>query len=180
MAFWKGSDMRKRLVLAGVSLFLAALLLAACQAAPAPRPPADEQDRVLAAAERTFLLLGRKDYRAVWDSISRRSRDAIVQDVLKACRALTVSCDRQELLADFAAGGPAAIVYWENYLANFDPNAVLRDSWWSIGAVRLDEAEIIVRHRDAGREAILRIIREDGAWKMGLEESFGVRKWMQW
>jgi hypothetical protein len=177
-AWRSGAVVRQALPGLLVLCFLA--LLASCQAAPKTRAAPGQENRILGAGEKPFLLMNRKDYRAVWSSISRRSQDAIVQDVLVACRGLTVQCSRDELRADFARGGPSATVYWENYLANFDPNTVLRDSRWSMGAVGPDEAEIIVRHKDADREAILKIVREDGAWKLGLEESFGVRKWMKW
>jgi len=120
-----------------------------------------------------------RDYRAIWESISVGSKEAIVGDVLRACSAQKQSCDRDRLRAEFEKGGPDAVIYWVNYLALFDPDTILRDSTWKLGEAGTDRAQIVLRHRDADRDTILVIVREDGAWKTGLEESFGVRKWLQ-
>lgn len=156
----------------------ALLLCASCQAPRGAGLSPDEQGPVFSAVEKTFVLMGERKSRELWESISRKSRDGIVNDILRSCEARKISCDGEGLRADFARGGPAATIYWANYLGTFDPNSILKDSTWRLGAVTSREADVVIRHKDAERDAIIKVVKEDGAWKMGLEESFGVRKWM--
>jgi|GEM_PF-547738 len=161
-------------------LLCLALTLASCQTPRSAGVSADEEVPIFAAAEKTLTLLNeREDYRAVWDSISNKSKDGIINDVMRACGSLKLRCDSTALRADFEKGGPDAVIYWQNFLAAFDPNSILVDSKWRLGAAGPAQADIIIRHRDSDREAVLKIVKEDGVWKLGLEESFGVRKWMQ-
>jgi hypothetical protein len=140
----------------------------------------DEEQSILSAAEKTFLCMSEKRYGELWESISRRSKEAVVRDVLDACDVMHIRCDGTKLRMSFANEGPDAVIYWENFLAAFDPNSVIRESRWMMGKAGAEKAEIIVFHRDSDREAVLKVVKEDGVWKMGLEESFGVRKRMLW
>ncbi len=158
-----------------------AVMLVSCQAAQKMRVSPDEQNSILSAAEKPFIHMNEKRYRDVWEGISRKSKDAIVRDVLKACNVFHVTCDSAtKFHEDFANAGPSAIVYWENYLAAFDPNSLIKESRWVMGKVGDEEADIVVRFRGSNGDAVLKVVKENGVWKMGLEESFGVRKWMPW
>ncbi|MGV8080481.1 MAG: hypothetical protein AB2L22_10570 [Syntrophales bacterium] len=154
--------------------------LNSCQTLQKRQVSPEEEHAILSAAEKTFLCLNEKRYRDVWESISRKSRDAVIRDVLDACEAFHIRCDEMKIRESFARGGPDALIYWENFLSAFDPNSVIRESRWMMGKSGAEEADIAVLHRDSDREAVFRVVKEDGVWKMGLEESFGVRKRMLW
>jgi hypothetical protein len=66
--------------------------------------------------------------------------------------------------------------YWDNILAAFDPDIILEQSRWEMGKIKKDEAEIVLQYRKSVNPAILKLYREDSKWKVGWEESAGVRK----
>jgi len=76
---------------------------------------------------------------------------------------------------DFVEGGSIAREYWDAFLRNFDPDAVLEHSRWEIGSVGKDRAEILLTHRGAERPAVLKMFLEGGGWKAGLVETFWSR-----
>ena len=45
-----------------------------------------------------------------------------------------------------------------------------------MGQVKNDRAEVIIRYKRSERPAIIQMFREDGVWKVGLEETFGILK----
>ena len=77
--------------------------------------------------------------------------------------------------SDFVAGGPIARDYWDAFLRRFDPDAALEHSRWEIGSVGKDRAEILLTHHGADHPATLKMFLEDGAWKVGLVETFWTR-----
>ncbi len=85
---------------------------------------------------------------------------------------------RQETSGGFCKRGPDARAYWHHYLETFDPDSVLIESTWKIGRAGAGDADILIRHKDSNRDAVLKVVKENGAWRTGLEESFGVRKQM--
>ena len=76
---------------------------------------------------------------------------------------------------DFVAGGPIARDYWDAFLRRFDPDAALEHSRWEIGSVGKDRAEILLTHQGADHPATLKMLLEDGGWKVGLVETFWSR-----
>lgn len=133
---------------------------------------AGETDRILLSAESLFKAIKEKDYPKTWTLLSLKSRDIIVNDVYKAVSKTGVSCKKKDINEDFAAGGLLSMAYWNSYLERFDPDSVLEESAWDMGKIKKDRAEIIVLHKKAQAPAILQMFREDGVWKMGLEETF--------
>ena len=55
------------------------------------------------------------------------------------------------------------------------PDIVLNESKWEIGKVGSDEAEIVLQYKKSEKPAVLKLFKEDNAWKLGLDESFGAR-----
>ncbi len=125
----------------GLLILCLLFLPMACRSVPDAGISLGEQERILAAAEKPFVLMGQKDFRTLWGSISQRSRVAILNDVLKACRSLHGECDRNELQADFAKGGPSAMIYWE-LPCRLRPEHGAPGARWSMGNVSADEAEV--------------------------------------
>lgn len=165
-----------------ISLLLVcfAIIPVSCRTMQEAQLSMDDQGAILSAAENAFIFMKEKRYGDVWESISASSKDAIVGDVLDACKAFHTTCDGEKLRNDFAIGGPDATAYWHHYLEAFAPDSILTESVWKMGRAGAEETEIVVRHKDSDREAVLRVVKEDGVWKLGLEESFGVRKRIFW
>jgi hypothetical protein len=47
-----------------------------------------------------------------------------------------------------------------------------------MGEIEKDKAEIILQYRKSEKPAILKMFKEDNEWKVGLDESFGARKFL--
>jgi hypothetical protein len=68
-----------------------------------------------------------------------------------------------------------AKAYWNSYLNAFDPDRVLEQSKWDIGAMKKDKAEINILYKKSAKPAVLLIYMEGNVWEVGLEENFGSR-----
>ena len=68
-----------------------------------------------------------------------------------------------------------AKAYWNSYLNTFDPDRVLEQSKWDIGAMKKDKAEINILYKKSAKLSFLLIYMEGSVWKVGLEETFGSR-----
>jgi len=129
--------------------------------------------RILAAAESLFQSMKARDYPATWSVLTAKSRDTIVSDTDDAIRKTGgTAIPKEQLRADFAAGGPTCRQYWEGFLRRFDPDEALERSRWEMGVVEKDRAEVLITHKGADRPAVLRMFREGESWKVGLVETF--------
>jgi hypothetical protein len=133
-------------------------------------------DSVLSAAEALFQSMSQAAYPALWGGLSIKSRQSIMKNVRKALVKNGLDYAEERIGADFAAGGELARNYWTNYVLQFEPRLVLEDSKWTMGELKNDTAEIIIRYKKSDRNAVLKMFRENGAWKVGLEETFPTRK----
>lgn len=133
-------------------------------------------DGVLSAAEAVFQSMSQAAYPALWNGLSTKSRRSIIKSVRKAIGKAGFDYADERIAADFAAGGDLARNYWASYVLQFEPRLVLEESKWTMGEVTKDTAEIIIRYRKSDRDAVLKMFREEGAWKVGLEETFSTRK----
>lgn len=68
-----------------------------------------------------------------------------------------------------------AKAYWNSYLNAFDPDRVLEQRKWDIGAMKKDKAEINILYKKSAKPAVLLIYMEGNVWEVGLEETFGSR-----
>ena len=68
-----------------------------------------------------------------------------------------------------------AKAYWNSYLNAFDPDSVLEQSKWGMGAIKKDKAEIHILYKESAKLAVLWFYMEGNAGKVGLEETFGPR-----
>lgn len=117
-----------------------------------------------------------RDYPAIWALLSAKSRETIFRGVLKETEGASGgTMNAEEIARDFAQGGPVARAYWKGYLEEFDPEIVLSESRWEMGEVGKKTAEIRITHRRSKRPAFLRMILEEGIWKVGLIETFRPR-----
>jgi hypothetical protein len=73
--------------------------------------------------------------------------------------------------------------YWESFLRNFDTDIVLEQSLWKMGAIEETEAEIIIQYNKFGNPTVLRMFKENNAWKVGLKETLSrgtTKKWFDY
>ena len=135
-----------------------------------------QESEILFAAENLFLQMKDKNYQKIWDNLTSKTKKSIIEDVYKVSRKMKIDVKKEDLANDFAFSGPHARAYWDSYLSVFDPDTVLKECVWSMGKIKGNAAEINVLHKNSERPAVLKLYKEDNAWKLGLEESFGARK----
>jgi hypothetical protein len=135
----------------------------------------EEINDVFTSAESLFKFMKEKNYPAIWRSLTSKTQLSIVDAVYKASRKSNADLDREQIKTDLSEGGELAKAYWTAYLNVFDPDTVLEQSKWNIGTIDKDTAEIIILYKKSPNPAILKLYREDNAWKVGLEETFGAR-----
>ena len=133
---------------------------------------------VLEAAESLFKAMKARNYPETWDMLTLKSRESILDDVHKAIAKEGANISRDDLRADFTSGGPYATAYWGAYMDVFDPDSVLEHSKWDKVKANKNDAEVVLHHKKSEHPAILKLFKEDGAWKVGLEETFRPRRWL--
>jgi len=142
----------------------------------------DQLDAVLTTAESFFKSLKGKDYTKIWTLLSQKSQETIVDDVFKeilknkASQSNAVEYSKDPILADFKVGGSLSKSYWNSFLEYFNPDLVLNQSKWDIGTIKKDTAEISIQYKKSDNPAMLKMFKENNAWKVGLVETFGTRK----
>ena len=137
-------------------------------------PDDAETALILSAAESHFKAMKEKKYVEIWRTLTEKSRVGIVRNVVDSSGKKGHSLKPEETRADFESGGPLAKAYWDAYLTVFNPDMVLEQSAWSMGLVKKNETELLIRHRKAAGPAKLYMKKENGVWKVGLEETFGI------
>lgn len=138
----------------------------------------EEINTILTQAESLFKAIKENNYIETWRLLTGKSRKSIVEDVHKHIKKGGGSISEEVISADFASGGELAQAYWKGYITSFDPDLILTQSSWQPGKIKKDSAEIIIQYKKAENPAILLMFREEGIWKVGLEETFGTRKWL--
>ncbi|MBN1381633.1 MAG: hypothetical protein JXA41_08160 [Deltaproteobacteria bacterium] len=138
-------------------------------------PLDEETSRVLKSAETLFQAMQDKNYCLIWQTLTHKTRQKIVDSVYKASTKKGLETVKDKILADFIEGGEIAKAYWNSYLHEFDPEIALRESKWTINKLEKDTAEINILYKKSPNPAVLQLYRENKAWKVGLEETFGAR-----
>jgi len=160
---------------AAMLILIVCILLFPANFASAQKIDPALQEQILSAAENYFVHLKNKNYAAVWGSLSAKSQAKIISDVRKENKKAGVENTNEALRNDFMTGGSMAKAYWDNFLFVFNPDMVLQECKWEMGKIKSDEAEIVLQYKKSEKPAILKLYKENGAWKFGLNESFGAR-----
>lgn len=114
-----------------------------------------------------------RDYAGIWNSLTAKSRDTIVDDTYKAiAKSGGKEIPKEDIRKDFSTSGPLAKSYWGSFLRHFDPVLALEQSTWTQGTIGNDRAEIFITYRKSKNPAQVRLFKENGAWKVGLTETF--------
>ncbi|KPJ99054.1 MAG: hypothetical protein AMK71_10335 [Nitrospira bacterium SG8_35_4] len=171
--------MRKPLILILVVLLPALLLF------PASQPEAADQslltDAILDSAERFFLSLKERDFETAWNTLSEKSRESIIHDIYEASVTIGGTLRREDIIRDFERRGVIFRNYWTSFLRTFDADLVLEQGLWKMGAIKETKAEIIIQFNKFSNPTILRMLKEDETWKVGLNETFSrgaIEKWL--
>ncbi|TAN40742.1 MAG: hypothetical protein EPN25_06525 [Nitrospirae bacterium] len=136
-----------------------------------------EMDMILTSAESVFKSMKSRSYALIWGGLSAKSQETIVEDTQKSLQKSGVSSYTNEQLAvDFSSGAVLAKAYWDSFLNNFDPDTVLSQSTWKMGPIKNDKADVIISYKKSENPAVLKMLREEGSWKVGLVETFWLRK----
>ncbi len=151
------------------------LLISVAVQSQSVSPVAEE---ALEAAESVFKFMKAKDYPAIWQGLTKETKNEIVASVRKAAKKTGQEYTLEQLVKDFASGGPQAKAYWEAYLNVFNPDMVLEDSKWSMGPIEKNVATVNIQYKKSDKPAILILKKEGGIWRLGLDETFGSRKWL--
>jgi hypothetical protein len=130
----------------------------------------------LASAESLFKTMKSRNYPKIWSLLTQKSKDVIIDDVYKAEAGTGVIHLRENINNDFTSGGSLSKDYWKSFLEEFNPDSALEQSKWDTGRFEKDKGEIIIKYRKAESPAILMMFKENGAWKVGLVETFWTRK----
>ncbi len=141
------------------------------------QPINPEEDRILTSAEKIFKAMQLRDFKGIWECLTEKSKQRIVDDTYKSYLKLSKKHNitvpsKKDIFNDFETIGNTAKEYWEAFLENFDPKTVLEQSTWKMGKVTGNYAEIIIHYRKSERPAILQMYNEKGIWKTGLVETF--------
>jgi hypothetical protein len=134
---------------------------------------------VFEATESLFKAMKAKDYPRIWSHLTSKTQQIILDDVRKAISKTDDRTSMDSLRSDFVSGGRYAKEYWDAYLHEFDPDMVLENSKWEAGKFEKNEGEIILRYKKSEHPAILKVFKENDLWKVGLEETFGTRRWLK-
>jgi hypothetical protein len=165
-------------------LFIFYLLLSLFFAAvPAHAQKTEDQlNAVLISADTFFKSLKGKNYTKAWSLLSQKSQDTIIDDVFKeiiknqASQKTAAEYSKEQINADFKAGGPLSREYWNSFLVYFNPDFVLEQSKWDMGTIKKDKAEISIQYKKSDNPAVLQMFKENNVWKVGLAETFWTRK----
>ena len=162
----------RRVSLALFRILLLAASLSACRAHTTV-PDQATVKILLSSVESTFVAMKNRDYPGIWARLSSASRNTIVEDTRKAiARSSDGEAPKDRIEHDFREGGPVARTYWDGFLRRFDPDAALSKSRWEMGEASDTEAYLLITHEGAEKPAQVRLYKEDGAWKLGLVETF--------
>lgn len=131
---------------------------------------------VLESAEKFFVSLRDNDFHVVWHLLTEKSRQTIINDVHTSTRKMGGEITKDEIWSDFENSGIISSNYWRSFLTSFEPDMILKESRWEIGPIKSSTAEIVITHRKSREPAVLKLRKEDNAWKIGLVETFWTRK----
>ena len=168
--------MKRTLSLDSILLFAALLAVLVFPAGSQAAEKGADPGEVLDAAESVFRNMQKRDYPALWGGLSAKTRQSIVASVQKAESKAGRDHAEAEVRTDLETGGRLSREFWDAYLVQFNPGTVLEESRWTMGEIKKDRAEIAIRYKKSEHDAILKLFREGGAWKVGLDETFSTRQ----
>ena len=132
----------------------------------------DAEDRVVETAESFFVDLKERSFDSVWESLSSRSRERIVDDVFRSAKRGSRTLAKSDVEDDFASGGLLFMSYWNSFRAGIDVDSVLDHDIWKVESIDNKEAVVNIIHPESKGLTRFKLFREQGRWKVGLVETF--------
>ena len=132
---------------------------------------------ILDSAEKFFISIKNSEYNISWNLLSKETRQTIVEDVHKSYKKMGGTISKDIIMTDFNTGGSMFNNYWNAFAKSFDPDMILENSRWEIGYLKKEKAEINITYKKSKNPAKLIMYKENGAWKVGLAETFWTRKY---
>ncbi len=136
-----------------------------------------ETKDIVDSAEKFFISLKKRDYKTAWELLSEESAETIINDIYEVSKKMGGEIKKEDITKDFNSNGEMFNSYWDNYLENFDPDMALEQSTWELGSVKENKVEILLLYKKSQNPARLKMFKQDGAWKVGLVETFWKRKY---
>lgn len=134
------------------------------------------QDEVLNAVEGFFVALRERRFADAWELLTDRTKETIIDEVYRDINKTKTKIGREVIKEEFDIKGELFHIYWDTFMKNFDPDAILEQSVWNMPEIKTDKAVIITRHKKSEYPSELKAYRENGKWRFGLVESFWTRK----
>ncbi len=132
-------------------------------------------DAVLNVANSFFENMQNNNFKSVWSNLSNNSRNKIIESVYENLLKSNIKTySKASIEKDFQSYGPLAQSFWSGYLKTFDPNMVLNESVWEKVKFDGNKAKIVIKYKKAQEPFDLKMYKEDGNWKVGLIETFGM------
>ncbi|MBI5740366.1 MAG: hypothetical protein HZA16_06560 [Nitrospirae bacterium] len=154
------------------SIFLFLLLFTFGFGEAFPDGTGNPEDAILESSERFFISLKKNDFNTAWNLLSLKSRETIISDIIRATRKAGGGTNKDDIIKDFENSGVISTSYWNAFLNTFNPDMILEECKWEMGVIDKQKAEIIITHRKASDPVTLKVLREDGVWRVGLVETF--------
>lgn len=136
-----------------------------------------EAEKVIVSAEMLFKSMKGSNYPQIWECLSEYTREHMVSGIKKDALQKGIEYSPDQIRFDFTVGGLISRTYWQKYLSIFNPDMALEESKWTFRRADKKKAEIELLHKNSKHPAVLKLFKEDGEWRVGLQETFGTRSW---
>ncbi len=136
-------------------------------------------DLILNSAEKFFIALRDGEYETAWDLLSEKSHKTIINDIYTSSMKMGGKIKKKDIIKDFQSRGVMFNNYWNAFLTTFDTYMILEHSVWEMGSIKKNKAEIILTHKKTNRLTRLKMYKEEGVWKVGLVETFWIKRNME-
>ena len=134
---------------------------------------------ILHSAEVFFISINEVDFITVWELLSEKSRNRIVDEIYEASRDKGAEIEKEDIRKNFRQNGLIARNFWNAARTRFDPDTVLEESQWEMGFIQNSKAEIIITYKESSRPSKLKMYKEGGSWRVGLVETFWARRYLE-
>jgi hypothetical protein len=139
----------------------------------------ESPDVILDSAEKFFLSLQYGEYDTVWNLLSEKSHNTIINDVYKSSRKVNEDVRREDIIHNFQRRGVMFHNYWNGFRSTLNTKTILEQSLWEIGFIDDTEAEIVITYKKSKNPTRLKMMKEKKLWRIGLVETFWTGKAMK-
>ncbi len=128
---------------------------------------------ILQSAEKYFIFLDERNFRAAWELMTEKSRQTIINDIYEISADRGVDISKEDISNNVSSNGIIFNSYWQAFMTNFDPDVILNDRVWEFETIESDHAVILLKKMNVTK---LKMYKESNQWKVGLVETFWTRR----